>query len=147
LKFQLVNRMDNLPMIAISLIAGFLSTMNIWAVELSDVRLFHLNDVYMVMLMTSWMILLNTLYYHHTNNKLTIAISVLSIGTVLYLIRNQTLVTDTQFMKGMIPHHSMAVTMATKIKRKSKDKNVIALADDIIQSQQKEIAYIKSLGY
>ena len=94
------------------------------------------------------MVLLNALYHrNHENTGLMIGASLLGIGIVIYLIQNQTFVTDAQFMKGMIPHHSMALKMAEEIKRKSKDKNVITLADNIIQSQQKEIAYMESLGY
>ena len=47
----------------------------------------------------------------------------------------------------MIPHHSMAVTMSERIKEKSDDLNVINLANNIIRSQNEEIALMKKLGY
>jgi uncharacterized protein (DUF305 family) len=50
-------------------------------------------------------------------------------------------------MKGMIPHHSMALTMAHNIKENTNDEKVIGLANNIITSQKKEIEFMKGLGY
>ena len=97
--------MNILPMIIMSILAGFLSTMNVWANSRSHVR-FHLNDVYMVALMTSWMVLFDSLYH---NNSVFIAIGLVSALTFLYLIRNQVFINKSQFLNGMIPHHSMAI--------------------------------------
>src|SRR5437016_2654072 len=60
-------RMDMhlIQMIVFSLLGGFLATMNIWAASCDHVR-FHLNDVYMVALMTLWMVLFSLVYnYQH----------------------------------------------------------------------------------
>lgn len=43
--------MNLIFMLMISIIAGLLSTMNIWAVNINHARL-HLNDLYMVFLMS-----------------------------------------------------------------------------------------------
>ena len=53
--------MSILPMIIFSLLAGTLSTMNIWVAKSDDIR-FHLNDVYMILLMTSWMVFFDSVY-------------------------------------------------------------------------------------
>lgn len=139
--------MSPLPMIIISIIAGLLSTMNVWAVKFSHMRI-HLNDIYMALLMTSWMVVLDSIYhYEHYKNNNLIIIGILCIALFIYLIRNQVFINDSEFMKGMIPHHSMASLMAEKIKAKSKDKNVTKLASDIIIAQNKEIDYMQKLGY
>ena len=138
--------MDLLPMILVMIPAGFLSTMNIWVANPDDIRL-HINDVYMVFLMISWMILLFSIYDYKHQQPIVIVASAISILVIMYCIRNQVFVNDTQFMKGMIPHHSMAITMAEKIKEKSDDERIINLANNIIKSQSEEIAYMKNLGY
>src|SRR5271156_741811 len=101
--------MNTVIMIIISLIAGILSTMNVWVDDLSDTR-FHLNDVYMVVLMTSWMILLmsiyNSMFDLYQNNSTYIFISGIFVIVLIYLIRTQNKIDDKQFLKGMIPHHS-----------------------------------------
>ncbi len=132
-------------MIIFSLMAGLLSTMNIMSVRYDDIRI-HLNDIYMVFLMTSWMMLFHNLYYFD-NKSMFVYISAMSVVLCIYLIRNQVFINDTQFMKGMIPHHSMAILMAQKIKSKSNDTNILKLAKDIVSAQEKEITFIKSLGY
>ena len=98
--------------------------------------------------MTAWMVVLDSIYhYEHYKNNNLIIIGILCIALFIYLIRNQVFINDSEFMKGMIPHHSMATLMAEKIKTKSKDKNVINLANNIIIAQNKEIDYMQKLGY
>jgi len=136
--------MNTTSMIIISIIAGLLSSMNIWATKWTHVRL-HLNDLYMACLMASWMVFFDSIYNQHHSN-ITI-LSILSIVLFIYLIRNQVFISDIQFMKGMIPHHSMAILMSEKIKNKSKNDNIIKLTNNIIKSQNDEIQYMEKLGY
>jgi uncharacterized protein (DUF305 family) len=58
------------------------------------------------------------------------------------LIRTQMFVTEIQFLRGMIPHHSMAVMMSKRLEKKP--NSVQHLLDQIIQSQEKEIIIMKS---
>ena len=58
------------------------------------------------------------------------------IGAI-WLVRSQVTVTDTDYMEGMIPHHSIAIL--TSERAKIKDVRVRKLADDIIKAQRKEI--------
>lgn len=132
------------PMILFSLSAGLLSTMNLWANRQDHIR-FHLNDVYMILLMTTWMVLFDSIYNHRS--KTILITSIISVMALIYCIRNQLFITDAEFMKGMIAHHSMAITMSEKIKEKSKDENIIRLANNIIRTQNEEIVYMKKLGY
>jgi len=128
-----------LAMVVISFIVGYMSTMNLWVVNINDAR-WHLNDVYMVTLMVGWMMLLMFLFLKSpSNSKCGIVISILVIILALYLIRTQTLINDKQFLNGMIPHHSMAILMANQIKDKTNDFRIKQLANNIINSQTREI--------
>lgn len=134
-----------LPMIIISLIAGLLSTMNVYVTNLLHIRI-HLNDIYMACLMTSWMVTLDGIYhYNHYHNSNQVIIGFAFIALFMYLIRKQVFITDNQYIKGMIPHHSMAILMSKEIKKKSKNQNVISLANNIIESQDKDIILMKQL--
>ena len=50
---------------------------------------------------------------------------------------------DLRFIDGMVPHHEGAVTMAQEALQKSKRPEIRKLADEIIKSQDKEIAQMK----
>jgi len=139
--------MHSIPMLIISLLSGLMVTMNDWAAKKSDVR-FHLNDLYMGLLMTAWMVFINGVYQlKHQVMLPDLILSGLAIVVLTYFIRNQVFIDDSQYMKGMIPHHSMAILMSDKIREKTSDPYVQHIADEIIKTSGDEIAYIKSLGY
>jgi hypothetical protein len=124
-------------MTAIMIVSGFLSTMNVWANSYDDLRL-SLNDVYMVLLMTGWMLFFMGLYSSYTLGTL------IGLGTLifsLYAIRTQLFISERQFLLGMIPHHSMAVHMSKKLQQKP--NTLSDLLKNIIESQQEEIVYMK----
>lgn len=50
---------------------------------------------------------------------------------------------DIAFIKGMIPHHQGAIDMAKIELKYGKDPKTKALAEEIIKSQEKEIALMK----
>jgi hypothetical protein len=82
--------------------------------------------------------------YSGTRTKITILVlAVLLGGTLLYVNRNQALVGDVNFMKSMIPHHSIAINNARKAS--ISDPRVRKLADGIIESQVREIAEMQLL--
>ena len=132
-------------MFIISFVAGWLSTMNMWVNSISDVRL-HVNDLYMVILMTGWMLLFMIVFdKKNYKNMLLLVVIIGVICITIYLIRTQTFVDDIQFMRGMIPHHSMAITMASHIQTKTKNPIIKKLTKNIIESQQKEIDVMNML--
>jgi hypothetical protein len=64
-------------------------------------------------------------------------------GILLALNRSQALIDDSRFMKSMIPHHSIAINNARKAR--ISDPRVRDLADQIIESQVREIEEMKLL--
>ena len=76
----------------------------------------------------------------YANKKINAAIfagSAALFVVALALLRSQALVGDTAWMKGMIPHHSIAVL--TSERADISDPRVRALADEIIAAQVREI--------
>ena len=61
------------------------------------------------------------------------------------LLRKQLGVDDNQWLKRMISHHSTALTTSKIISKKSKNDALIKLANDIIDTQEREIKLRKSL--
>lgn len=126
-------------MFFIMIVSGLLSTMNVWADSINDIY-FSFNDLYMILLMTGWMFLFMGLYYKET--------SVFIFGLVLVIInftaiRYQFLINEKQFIRGMIPHHSMGIHMSRQML--NKDNNISKLLNDILVVQKDEIQYMKKL--
>ncbi len=124
----------------IMILSGFLSTMNIWADKLDDIR-FSLNDLYMTLLMTGWMFFFMGIWYKEKT------IFLIGIGLVLinlWCIRTQFLVTTNQYVSGMIPHHSMAVHMSKRLLEKESTP-LNNFVKNIIVTQEKEIEFMKQL--
>ena len=125
------------PMFFIMILSGLLSTMNVYADSLSDIRL-SLNDAYMILLMTGWMFFFMGIY-HGNNNNIYFGLALVLIN--LYCIRTQFMIDEKQYLLGMIPHHSMAVFMSKKLLTK---KNSLGdFLNNIVSTQQNEIAYMK----
>lgn len=67
---------------------------------------------------------------------------IIFIGT-LTMLRNQTMITDVQWMKAMIPHHSSAIMVSQKAHLQ--DPEAQKLAQDIIEAQKREIAQMQAM--
>lgn len=65
------------------------------------------------------------------------------IGLGLWLVRSQATVGDVAWMKGMIPHHSIAIL--TSERADISDPRVRKLADEIIDAQRREISEMENL--
>ncbi len=131
----------NIVMFFIMIISGLLSTMNIWINKLSDFRL-HLNDIYMVLLMTGWMFFFMGLFYMQINQ---IVFGGIMVIIFIICIRLQIFINENQYIAGMIPHHSMAVLMSKKLLEKDLQlkPDIKNLATSIIESQEREIKLMK----
>ena len=70
--------------------------------------------------------------------------SVILFGLALSLVRMQRpIIGDVLYMKGMIPHHSIAIL--TSERADIKDPEVRKLAGEIIAAQKKEIEEMKKM--
>ena len=61
----------------------------------------------------------------------------------LWLVRSQATVNDVDYMRAMIPHHSIAIL--TSERAHIRDPRVRELADGIIEAQKHEIAEMDAL--
>lgn len=137
-----------LVMFIIMIISGLLSTMNIYADKLSDIR-WSVNDVYMILLMTGWMIALMAIYYK--NLHMFILGCVLVVFNI-WAIRSQFMISESQYILGMIPHHSMAIHMSKKLIEKKENSimnrnsstTITDFLKNIINTQTQEIEFMKS---
>ncbi len=83
------------------------------------------------------------MYPRKTLNVAIVAGAVAVFAGSLYLVRSQDTVNDVAYMKAMIPHHSIAVM--TSERANIRDERVRKLADQIIESQVREIGEMKQL--
>jgi hypothetical protein len=103
------------------------------------------NQLYMAVLMTAPMllfelVLMRSMYPNARLNALVVAGGfVLLIGAFL-LIRQQTAIGDTQFLRSMIPHHAGAILMCEEASLE--DAQIRELCVGIIESQQAEIDWM-----
>ena len=98
--------------------------------------------VYMTFIMGAAMavIMLSFMRGMYSNNRTNLAIYVGSLVVfvaALYLVRSQTTVQDSSYMRAMIPHHSIAIL--TSERAEIDDLRVRELADAIIEAQRREI--------
>lgn len=126
-------------MFFIMLIAGLLSTMNVWVDKMDDIR-FSLNDLYMILLMTGWMFLFMGLF---DGNLFITMLGLLLVVVNLWCIRTQFGISEKQYLTGMIPHHSMAVLMSKRLLEKEYSE-IRPFLDNLIKTQENEIIYMKS---
>lgn len=82
--------------------------------------------------------------YKGMGTKIAVLAVAVLLGAILLLTnRSQAVISDVRFMKSMIPHHSIAINNARKAT--ITDPRVRRLADNIIESQVREIAEMKLL--
>lgn len=91
-----------------------------------------------IMLLFMW-----SMYRNRTKNFIILGVAAFVFALALWLVRSQTTVTDTEYMKAMIPHHSIAIM--TSERAHIQDPRVRKLAHDIILAQRREIAQMKYL--
>lgn len=103
--------------------------------------------IYMALLMVSpmaivMMIMMGKMYPAKRTNTLIMLAGVIVFVLVLIGLRTQTPIGDIQYMKAMIPHHSSAIMVSKHAN--IKDPEVKKLSEQIIQSQEKEIAEMEA---
>ncbi|MCW5958883.1 MAG: DUF305 domain-containing protein [Pyrinomonadaceae bacterium] len=109
---------------------------------------FSMTRFYMTFLMISPMALImlafmRGMYKNKLVNMSIVAASVVVFTLALVFVRAQTFIGDSAWMSAMIPHHSIAIL--TSERAKIEDPEVRKLADNIIETQRKEIDEMKRL--
>lgn len=114
----------------------YMNTYQLSHVEWSETRFF------MTLLMGATMAVVMLLFMlgMYQNKKFNTAIlvgAVVLFGLGTWLVRSQVTVDDQSYMKGMIPHHSIAIL--TSENAEIEDVRVCELATNIIEAQRREI--------
>jgi len=103
---------------------------------------------YMALIMGSTMAVVMLLFMLHMYRNKAVNVAILAMAGIvfassLYMVRSQASVDQLDWMKAMIPHHSIAIL--TSERAGLDDPRVRALADEIVATQRREIAEMKSL--
>jgi len=80
----------------------------------------------------------------YQDRKLNSIIAIAAVAVFILAltgVRTQTAIGDVQYMKGMVPHHSIAIMVSKNAHLK--DPEVKKLAQSIIDAQEKEITQMK----
>lgn len=141
---------DNYKKFALMLFISFVAMYAIMYLNVDQFDHVYINMTrfYMTLLMISAMalIMLGMMKMMYQNKKLNTIIVTFSIAVFILAlagVRTQTAIGDVQYMKGMIPHHSIAIM--TSKNAHLKDPEVKKLAQSIIDAQEKEIAQMKAM--
>ena len=120
----------------------YLNTYQLDHVSFSETR------AYMALVMGATMAIIMLAYMMgmYKNQRVNIGIiggSLAVFAMALWLVRSQATVDDVSYMRAMIPHHSIAIL--TSERARITDPRVRKLADQIIESQRREIEEMKAL--
>lgn len=131
------------------LMASFFVMYAVMFLNVNDMEHIYLSvtRLYMTILMICPMAIIMVLfmpnmYPRKRANMMIYMGSALIFVLAFTFLRNQTFVSDKQYMKAMIPHHSSAIL--TSSRADIKDPQVRMLADSIIKSQREEIQLMRS---
>jgi uncharacterized protein (DUF305 family) len=94
----------------------------------------------MAMIMLSYML---SMYENRAANMAIYFGGIVVLAISVYLVRSQATIDDVDYMKAMIPHHSIPIL--TSERANISDPGVRELADAIIDTQLREIAGMKAL--
>ncbi|MCA1197880.1 DUF305 domain-containing protein [Sphingomonas sp. R647] len=108
----------------------------------------NLNMLYMTLMMVAPMVVLmivamRDMFPSKRLNVLLLAGSAVAFFGSFALLRTQTTIDDTAFIRSMIPHHSGAILMCEQASLS--DRELVSLCRQIIKSQREEIAQMKSM--
>ena len=106
------------------------------------------NQIYMAGMMTATMLvielaLMGGMYHNKKLNAALWVVGLVALAGFWILIRQQTMITDRQFLRSMIPHHAGAILMCEQAP--IRDPQILQLCEEIKVSQRAEIAQMKSL--
>lgn len=108
----------------------------------------NLNRFYMAVIMVAPMVILMLLFMAHMfeHKRLNLALYAVScmvfVGT-FFAIRSQAFVEDEQFLRSMIPHHSIAIKTCENAD--ISDQEIEELCKQIVESQEEEISQMRKI--
>jgi uncharacterized protein (DUF305 family) len=107
----------------------------------------NLNQFYMAGLMAAPMVVIElafmgAMYNDRKRNAAIMAVSLFALGVFWVFTRQQTAITDRQFLRSMIPHHAGAILMCEEAQ--IRDPEIKQLCGAIVASQQSEIEQMKA---
>jgi hypothetical protein len=107
----------------------------------------NFNQLYMAGLMTAAMVVIELLlmrgmYGNRKANVAILAVSGFALVVFFAFIRQQTVISDRQLMKSMIPHHASAILMCERAALQ--DPELTELCSNIVSGQQQEIDQMKA---
>lgn len=134
----------------VMLVVSFIIMYGVMFLNVDDTAHIYLSltRTYMSLLMVTPMavlmlLMMGKMYPDKKRNTAIVVASAVLFGVVLLALRTQTPVGDVQYMKAMIPHHSSAIL--TSKHADIKDPEVKKLSEQIIKSQEDEIAQMKAM--
>jgi 4-amino-4-deoxy-L-arabinose transferase-like glycosyltransferase len=108
----------------------------------------NIGKAYIATIMGLFMVLLEVMMhdhqYHVFSTNFYIILAAL-LALFVYLYRKQVAINDTQYLEGMIEHHSMALLTSEQILNKTDNYDVAKLAKNIIHQQEDEIREMREL--
>ena len=134
--------------IVMAIVGILFNPMNILAYRFNDLYL-SLTLFYGGLLMASNMMWAHEIVHYFSMGHFNILVFsvgvILSVLISLYLLRYQFMVNDEEWLKRMISHHSTAITTSEKIYNRTNNRTIKKLAKDIIDTQEREITFMRSL--
>ncbi|GGN50666.1 hypothetical protein GCM10011349_22550 [Novosphingobium indicum] len=127
---------------AVMLFLMYLNTYSIDHVFWSETR-FWMAFVMGAAMMVVMLLFMWGMYTNPRKKMIILGVAVVVFAGALWLVRSQTTVTGVEYMRAMIPHHSIAIM--TSERAHIRDPRVRKLAHDIIVAQRREIAQMKYL--
>jgi hypothetical protein len=139
---------NNYVKLSLMMLVSFIIMYLVMFLNIVDISHFYisLTRIYMALLMVLPMVIVMItfmpgMYQNQKLNKVLISTSAILFFVVVFFLRQQIFVTDSQYMKAMIPHHSSAIL--TSKQATIRDIEVRKLANDIIEAQEREIRLMK----
>ena len=134
----------------VMIIISFLIMYFVMFLNMDSIEHYHTSAtrIYMAILMVTpmsivMMTMMGKMYPSKKTNTGIIVVAIILFIATLTALRTQTPISDVQYMKGMIPHHSSAIM--TSKHANIKDPEVRKLADSIIASQEREIQQMERI--
>ena len=119
------------------------SMVNAYADVYNNVNQFYMAGLMAAPMMTIELLVMGAMYGNKKLNSVLVAISVLAAVVFFFGIRRQGAVSNEQFLRSMIPHHSAAILMCQEAEITSQE--IKKLCGGIVSSQQAEIDQMKGL--